>query len=286
LKFWSLCFVIFLVLLFPSAFSYPQLEITVHTDKPSYSPGESVEIYGKVTLDDAPVENAMVAMEMRDPLSSPIMTRTVETNGSGSYDVFFTLSSGSSLGNYTVHVSCSHNGEKASNSSSFDVKYVPLALTVKTNNYSYKPDETVIVSGNLKYDNSPIQGMLVAVEVQDPEGTPIVIRVLETNEQGDYQLTLPLTYKSKTGEYKIYASATYKEAKAIAYATFKLQIELATDINKDGEVDIMDLFLVARVWGMKLGNPKWDPRCDIDGNGEINILDIFLVARDFGKTVS
>jgi uncharacterized protein YfaS (alpha-2-macroglobulin family) len=275
------------VLLSPSAFSYLQLEVTVHTDKPSYSLGESVKIFGQVTLNSAPVASAMVALEIRDPLSSPIMTRTVETNSSGLYDVVFTLGSENPLGTYTVHVSCSHDGEKASNSSSFDVKHVPsLALTVKTSSGSYKPGETIIVFGNLTYDNSPIKGMLVAVEVQDPESTPIVIRVLETNEQGGYQLTLQLTYKSKTGEYKTYASATYKETKVIAYTTFKLQIELSADINKDGKVDIVDLFLVARAWGTKPGGPNWDPRCDIDGNGEINIKDIFLVARDFGKKVS
>jgi uncharacterized protein YfaS (alpha-2-macroglobulin family) len=273
-------------LLSPAAFSYPPLNVTVYTDRPSYSLGENVETYGQVTFEGAPVASAMVALEIRDPLSSPITARTVETNGSGIYDVLFTLGSENPLGTYTVHVSCSHDGEGASNSSTFDVEHVPsLVLTLETSNKTYKPSETIIVFGNLTYDYSPIQGVLVAVEVQDPEGTPIVIRVLETNEQGGYQLTLPLTYGSKTGEYRIYASATCNGTKIIKYTTVKLQT-FSTDIDGDGRVDIMDLFLTARAWNTKPSDPRWDPRCDIDGNGEINIIDIYFVARDFGKTVS
>jgi len=284
LKLCPLSLLIFCLLVFPSALSFPQLAITVYTDKPSYSLGERVEIYGGVTLDGVSIENAMVALEVRDPLSIPIIIRTVETNSSGVYDVFFTLDSENSLGTYTVHVSCSHDGESASNSSSFDVEHIPsLALTVETNSETYKPDETITIFGTVTYDDSPVQGILVAVEIQDPEGTPIAVRVLETDEQGNYQLTLQLTSESEMGEYKIYASASYEDKKAMESTTFKLQTELTTDINGDGKVNIVDLTLTAMAWGTSPGHPDWDPRCDIDGNEMINIVDLFLVARDFGK---
>jgi len=286
LKFCLLLLPILWLLLSPSALSYPQLEITVYTDKSSYSLGERVEIYGQVILDGAPIENALVALEVRDPLSSPIITRTVETNSSGVYNVFFTLGFENSLGTYTVHVSCSHDGEEASNSSSFDVVHVPyLTLTVETSSKTYKPGETIVVFGSLTYDDSPIQGSLVALEVQDPEGTPIVIRVLETDEQGNYEMTLQLASGSKMGEYRIYASASHEDRKVMASTTFKLQAELITDIDGNGVVDILDIALVARAWGSTPGDPRWDPRCDINGNGKVDILDLALVARDYGKKV-
>jgi len=284
LKFYLLLLLISWLLLFPSAFSYPQLEITVNTDKSSYNTGERVEIYGGVTLDGDPVENAMVALEVRDPSATPILTRTAETNSSGVYSVFFTLTSENQPGTYTVHVSCSHDGEDTTASASFDLKYVPLlALTVETDSDTYKPADTVVISGIVTYDNSPVQGVLVAVEVQDPEGTTIAVRVLETSEQGGYLLPLQLNSESEAGEYKVYVSASYEDKKAVDYTIFKLETHSSTDINGDGTVNIIDLASVAKAWNTRPGDPRWDSRCDIDGNGLVNILDIALVALDFRK---
>jgi uncharacterized protein YfaS (alpha-2-macroglobulin family) len=286
LKFSLLWLLILLFLVLPSVLSHPPLEITVYTNKSLYGLGEKVEIYGEVTLDGVPLENIMVALEVRDPLASSIITRTVETNSSGAYTLSFSLDSESLLGTYTVHVSCSHDGENTSNSSSFDVEDIPsLVLIVKTNNETYKPGETIVIFGNVTYDNSPVQGILVAVEVQDPEGTPVVIRVLETSEQGNYELTLQLTSESERGEYSVHASANHEDRRAIASTTFRLQIELIADINGDGVVNIVDLYLAAQAWSTSPGDPKWDPRCDLDGNGVINIVDLYLVARDFGKKI-
>jgi parallel beta-helix repeat protein len=59
---------------------------------------------------------------------------------------------------------------------------------------------------------------------------------------------------------------------------------LASDLNGDGKVDILDIFAVARAFGSKPGDPNWNQAADLDNNGVINILDIFLVALNFGKT--
>jgi parallel beta-helix repeat protein len=59
---------------------------------------------------------------------------------------------------------------------------------------------------------------------------------------------------------------------------------LETDLNKDGTVDILDIFIVARAFHSKLGDANWKPIADLDHNDQIDILDIFRVARDFGKT--
>ena len=275
------------LLLFPSALSSPQLEITVNTDKPSYNTGEEVEIYGQVTLNTDPVENAMVALEVQDPSATPILTRTAETNSSGMYSISFTLTTENQLGTYTVHVSCIHNGEEATNSSSFNLEHIPLLeLSLETDDDEYEPDETVIISGFVMYDNSPVQGVLVALEVQDPEGTAIAVRVLETGEQGEYLLTLQLSSEFERGIYNVYASASFEDQKAVECTRFELAgAQYLTDINGDGKVDILDLASVAIAWGTSQGDPGWNPKCDIDGNGIVNIIDVALVAIDFGKHV-
>jgi parallel beta-helix repeat protein len=57
------------------------------------------------------------------------------------------------------------------------------------------------------------------------------------------------------------------------------------DINKDGEVNIQDLFIVAKAWQAKPGDEHWDSRADLDGNDLINIIDLYEVAKDYGETV-
>ena len=48
----------------------------------------------------------------------------------------------------------------------------------------------------------------------------------------------------------------------------------------------MDIALVARAYGSRLGDPNWNPITDVEEPyGEINILDIATVAKDYGKTV-
>jgi parallel beta-helix repeat protein len=57
------------------------------------------------------------------------------------------------------------------------------------------------------------------------------------------------------------------------------------DINKDGKVDIRDVFVIAMAFGSTPGDPNWNPIADLNNDGTVNILDVFAVAWDFGKTV-
>jgi len=59
---------------------------------------------------------------------------------------------------------------------------------------------------------------------------------------------------------------------------------LPMDLNKDGVVDMLDLWFVARAFGSEPGDLNWNPSVDFDGNGVINIVDLTLVALQIGKT--
>jgi hypothetical protein len=39
-------------------------------------------------------------------------------------------------------------------------------------------------------------------------------------------------------------------------------------------VDISDVIMIARIFGLKQGSPNFDSNCDIDGDGKITILDL------------
>ena len=60
--------------------------------------------------------------------------------------------------------------------------------------------------------------------------------------------------------------------------------DLSTDVNGDGEVNILDLVSVAS----NIGEPVSDENAtaDVNGDGKINILDLVRIAQDFGKSTT
>ena len=57
--------------------------------------------------------------------------------------------------------------------------------------------------------------------------------------------------------------------------------KIASDVNRDGVVDIFDLVFVAKAFG------KTEPNdADVNGDGAINIFDLVLVASNFGNTAA
>jgi len=57
------------------------------------------------------------------------------------------------------------------------------------------------------------------------------------------------------------------------------------DINGDGKINILDIAIVAKAYGTKPGDPKWNPSANVNNDNIINILDIAIVAKDYGKTI-
>lgn len=45
---------------------------------------------------------------------------------------------------------------------------------------------------------------------------------------------------------------------------------------------IKDMFIIAKKFGTMLGDPNWDPEADLNNDGAVNIVDLFLIARNFG----
>jgi hypothetical protein len=56
------------------------------------------------------------------------------------------------------------------------------------------------------------------------------------------------------------------------------------DMDSDGKVTIIDLAIVARAYGTKPGDPKWNELADLNHDNIINILDLIPVARNYGRT--
>jgi hypothetical protein len=71
------------------------------------------------------------------------------------------------------------------------------------NKSSYGPGDIVKLNGTVK--DSPNQ--LVAVEVKDPTGNTIVIRTVQTDDNGNFVLQFKLPSTAKTGNYNIVTNA-------------------------------------------------------------------------------
>jgi endoglucanase len=56
-----------------------------------------------------------------------------------------------------------------------------------------------------------------------------------------------------------------------------------SDLDANGEINIIDISIVARAYGSTPQEPNWNQSADINKDGIINIMDIALVAHDFGK---
>jgi peptide/nickel transport system substrate-binding protein len=55
------------------------------------------------------------------------------------------------------------------------------------------------------------------------------------------------------------------------------------DLNGDGNVNILDLSIVARSFGTRPGDPRWITIADVNDDRVVNIVDIAYAARAFGQ---
>jgi parallel beta-helix repeat protein len=59
---------------------------------------------------------------------------------------------------------------------------------------------------------------------------------------------------------------------------------LLGDVNGDGKINILDIWLIAKAYNSTVGNLRYNPGCDLNNDGFINMTDLLLVAENFRKT--
>ena len=303
-----------------TAHADPDVQITVNTNKQTYSSGELVNVYGDLKRDGTPVTNALIAIQINDAQNNIVSIRTRSTG---------TTPSPWSM-DITGLISCDASGNPKSTFKKGSLAY--FKVTVK--NLDAVSERYVTVTINL-YDSN-----------QTSFGIAWVGTTVGPNKEFTYLTSIPIPSEASTGSAYAFANAynTWPKENGIAYCgekavaftitdsttssssssstspsfttqagtynlTFRLRsksplgdhtvyasyyqtlattkfdvVWLLTDIDRNGKVDILDIATAAKAYGSYPGHPRWNPKADLDGNNKIDIIDIAKVAKDYGKT--
>jgi thiol-disulfide isomerase/thioredoxin len=65
--------------------------------------------------------------------------------------------------------------------------------------------------------------------------------------------------------------------------TSSIQVTIPGDINGDFNVTLADLVLLAKAYGSKPGDAKWNINSDIDGNNAVSLTDLVILATHYGQ---
>ena len=160
----------------------------------------------------------------------------------------------------------------------FDIAFDPARLeTVDVNEGDFLKSDggtTFFQEGRIDNTAGKITGLkAVLLSEHGVDGSGTILQVtFKTKSNGETALELQnFKFGSSTGE--IIPAAPLE-----VYITVEERL-LSGDVNRDGDVDIFDLILVARQFGQTV---PADSDVDINGDGMVDIFDLALVAKEFG----
>jgi hypothetical protein len=110
-----------------------------------------------------------------------------------------------------------------------------LTITVQTSKQYYDIDKNIEISGYLTLNGAPVSDNPVAIEVQNPNGDPVVTRSAQTDSYGYYNLTFKLSSDAKLGTYTVYVSSSYRGETATSNTTFTLAHITQSTIEIEGQ---------------------------------------------------
>jgi hypothetical protein len=304
---------LFAAILYASATS--AVDIQMQIDKQTYNVNETVYINGNVTENGTVVTDALVAIEILDPVNDPFVLRTVKTgaNVSDYWKVHIPdVSTCDEMGNAKTLFGI---GETAylsitiENNDTLD-HFVKAAFCLQYSDNSvlnaYYPFQTNVETGREIQINSsfpiptnaiPGEVLIFASLFSDAPSTggtaycPERISSFYISSTVPHALPQPsyfnLTFKipkndAKLGDYTVCARSEYHLALATEIKQFK--VVLLGDLVKDGKIDMRDIGLLCTLYGTQVGDPRWNPDADIYPDGRINMRDVGMECNNYGAT--
>jgi hypothetical protein len=276
----------------PHAYS-STLTLTIFTTKPSYTIGEEITIYGNLTYNGSPVPDWSIAIEVQDPVGTPLVTRTLQTDTSGTYTITFKLPTNAKLGTYTAYVSSNYKGETDTNNTTFElipvrdiaVTNLTLSKTVVGQGYSMNITVTIENQGeNSESFNVTVYCNETAIILPDGKNHTTV-----TLPSG-YSTTITLMWNTTGVAHGNYTISAYawpltgeSDLEDNTYTNGWIVVTIPGDMNGDFDVDLYDAVTLLVHYGAKKGNPQYSAVCDIDGDGDIDLYDAVILLTHYGQ---
>ena len=294
-------------------------ELVVSTDNLHYGLGATINVHGTLTLSGVPVTDGLVAVQVEDSLDNPRLIRVVPTGTPPSpwkVQIVQFLSC-DSQGNPKSSFNRGSLAFFKATVESLDAvleRQVTIALNlldtigisigVTYASFSLAPRKqiTYFTSMPIPSDAFVGEGMCCinvltkwpkdggqpycseeSVELEitggasQPAGSP---PESPTGSQGSYSLSFKLPSNAMLGNYTVFASARYN-ARATANFDYFWRY---SDVNRDGEVNILDISAAATAFDSMIGDPSYNSLADINQDTVVNIIDIASIALDYGKS--
>jgi len=298
------------------------LNLTITPSKNQYYIGENVLLMGTLTLNQQPVQDALVALQIDNPKGEALTFRTLNTgvdpnqtftaeilevypcdsSGTpkyyfqpGQYAGFKVIAKNNMAGSIHVIITISLY---YSNAVPFDT-FILFNGTIggqKTKSVMTwpRPIPEYAVSGNATiyaniYTDIPRDnGYALAPE----KSNSFIISTSSTPSpssstgNGNFNLTYPLkSLKWYIGNYTVYGFVFYYPNIASTQANF--HVDLLGDLHRDGKIDMRDVAIVAKAFNTQPGDPNWNPNADLTGpegvpDGKVDMRDVAVVAKAFG----
>lgn len=124
----------------------------------AFAPQEEVILYAYVTYNLDPVENKLVAFEVRDPANTSVMYRTEATNASGIAEVRYRIPTGALFGTWSAIATVEVLGTTLSDTLTFQVGWIVEILGMETVD-QYAAAKTIFARGEHIYFNLTIQNI-------------------------------------------------------------------------------------------------------------------------------
>jgi len=282
--------------------SASSLNLIVIPQKQVYNVGEIVRINGNLSLDDEPVSDALVAVEVDNPKGDLFILRTFDT---GSIDPnqtwpieieeLFPCDSGGTPkytfqpgGNAGFYI-------KVKNKAGYSFDIVVILSIVYSNkapfttvfmcNTSISVGQSIAItrwpvpipeSPNVVPGNTTVYANIYNVLPKNigfaycpEESTSFLIGSdgqSGSTPSSSSQFTLEIALSQITiwlGNYTVYATVKYTVLVDSSLSTF--EVILVGDLYPDGVIDMRDIAIVARAFGTKEGDPNWNPDADLTG---------------------
>jgi hypothetical protein len=163
-------------------YSVTSLSVTVTTDKPAYDPGDIIQIYGNLTLDESLVTDGLVGIQVQTPEDSLLAIRTVNTGANPPETPYVEVLS---------VVPCNSSGELQETFKRGSLSY--FKITVRNHDH-VEPRDALITVNTYDQNNIPFGSASVETTIHQQTTTTTII-------------SIPIPSDATTGNSTAYANA-------------------------------------------------------------------------------